>query len=45
MFYVIDIRVDPPTKVEGTESEFIQDCVDWILLNGDAIIYSIKESN
>lgn len=43
MYYVIDIRVDPPIKVEGTESEIIQDCIDWISLNGDAVIYSIIE--
>lgn len=43
MFYVIDIRVTPPIKVEGTESQSIQDCIDWISLNGNAVIYSIEE--
>lgn len=43
MYYVIDIRIDPPIKVEGTESQIIEDCIDWISNNGDAIIYSIRE--
>jgi hypothetical protein len=44
MFYVIDIRVNPQIKVEGTESNNIEDCINWISVNGDAVSYSIQES-
>lgn len=44
MFYVIDIRENPSVKVDGTESYNIQDCIDWISENGDAVSYSIVES-
>lgn len=43
MFCVINITTTPPTIVEGTESENIQDCLDWISINGNAVIYSIEE--
>lgn len=45
MFYVIDISQNPPVKIEGTESINKQDCIDWIITNGDIINYSIEESN
>lgn len=41
MYYIIDLRPDPPVKVEGTDFETEQECIDWIIENGDVTMYTI----
>lgn len=43
MYSVIDLRLNPPQVVSGTENFTEQQCIDWISQNGDATIYSIKK--
>ena len=44
MYSVIDLSNDSQTIVQGTENMTEQQCIEWILLNGNDIIrYSIKK--
>lgn len=44
MYSVIDLTQNPPTVVSGTENSTQQQCIDWILENGDIINYSILKT-
>ena len=43
MFYIIDLRQDPPERVPGVSFETNEECCEWIDENGDACTYSIIE--
>ncbi len=44
MYYIIDLRQDPPVRVQGVEFQTIEECCNWIDQNGDASIYTIDIS-
>ncbi len=43
MYYIIDLRQDPPQRVPDIQLETPEECCDWIDLNGDASIYTFSE--
>jgi hypothetical protein len=43
MYYVVDLRQDPPHKVEEAQFQTIEECCEWIDENGDVSIYTIEE--
>ena len=43
MYYVIDLRLDPPERVPDVFFETTEECCEWIDQNGDASIYTIEE--
>jgi hypothetical protein len=43
MYYVIDLRQDPPQRVPDVKFETLKECCEWIDLNGDVSIYTIEE--
>lgn len=43
MYYVIDLRQDPPQKVLEAQFETMAECCEWIDANGDVSIYSVVE--
>jgi len=45
MYSVINITQNPPTIVTGTENFTEQQCIEWIILNGNILTYSIIENN
>jgi hypothetical protein len=43
MFYIVDLRENPPIRVSNIEFETYNECIDWINENGSIIIYTIEE--
>jgi len=43
MYYIIDLRYDPPQRVPDVQFETQEECFEWIDANGDVSIYSIQE--
>jgi len=43
MYYVIDLRYDPPQKVQEAQFQTAEECFEWIDANGDVSIYSVME--
>ena len=43
MYYVVDLRLDPPQRVPDKQFETFEECCKWIDLNGDVSIYTIEE--
>lgn len=43
MYYIIDLRKDPPERVPDVQFETQEECCNWIDENGDASIYIIIE--
>jgi hypothetical protein len=44
MYSVIDLTQNPPEIVSGTENLTQQECINWILQNGDILNYSILKT-
>lgn len=44
MYCIIDLRQEPPVKVQGTDFETEQECINWITQNGDVTMYTIAIS-
>ena len=42
-YCVYDLRVTPPESVGETINFTEEQCIEWISINGDATIYTIKE--
>jgi hypothetical protein len=41
MYYILDLRTDLPSKIEGLEFYTEQEALNWINENGDATIYTV----
>lgn len=45
MYYILDLRTDPPTEVPNLSFQNEYDACDWINQNGNAVIYTIIYKN
>jgi hypothetical protein len=43
MYYIIDLRQDPPIRVPDLVLQTEKECCDWIDENGDASIYTFEK--
>lgn len=43
MYYIVDLRYDPPERVQDLQFETPEECCEWIDLNGDVSIYTLIE--
>jgi hypothetical protein len=42
MYYVIDLRQNPPVRLPELVFETSEECIAWIDQNGNATVYSIE---
>lgn len=43
MYYILDLRQNPPARLPGIAFETSEECTEWIDQNGDATIYTIEQ--